>query len=228
MTEGAPTLAIVKAADRRLDVRYVGPVSGCYTLSDRSAPEGAGRLVYACRSQSISPTAIAVLAPVIGEVGDWLTARLDVIGIVRGQIVRPNRDGFVFQLAGDTAAQGRLAAKIEWLKRRNVRHDSDKRESKRFQPRDPRSTLVLTRGSIEKCFVIDLSGTGAAISSRQHPPVGASVVVGRLASHVVRHLDVGFAVSFDAQQEHDSVEGLATGFEPAAGDVAGIRAAAAH
>ncbi|HEY4169354.1 MAG TPA: hypothetical protein VGM96_21370 [Reyranella sp.] len=226
MTQGEVASAIVKVSDRRLDVRYVGPVNGCYTLSSHKSPDGGGPEVYACRTQSLSPSAIAVLAPVMGEVGEWLTARLDVVGILRGRIIRLNRDGFVFDVAADDAAQRRLAARIEWLKRRSVRLETDKREAKRFQPRDPRSTLVVARGSLERCFVIDLSATGAAISSKQHPAVGAAIVVGRLASHVVRHLDVGFAVSFDAQQDVADVEGLATGFEPAAAaSGSGIRAA---
>jgi hypothetical protein len=226
MTQSDASPSIAKTADRRLDVRYVGPVNGCYTLSSHKSPEGAVPQVYACRSQSLSPSAIAVLAPVMGEVGEWLTARFDAVGIVRGQIIRLNRDGFVFDVAADAAAQRRLAARVEWLKRRSVRLETDKRESKRFQPRDPRSTLSVARGSIEKCFVIDLSGTGAAISSKLHPAVGTAIVIGRLASHVVRHLDVGFAVSFDAPQNLEDVEGLATGFRPAAqGASPGIRAA---
>lgn len=200
-----------------MDVRYVGPVSGCYTLSERRSPEGGGVEVYACRTQSLSSSAIVVTAPVSGAAGDWLTARFDGIGIVRGWIDRLTPDGFVFQVIASEEQRQRLAAKIDWLKKMSTRQQNDKRHYKRFQPRDPRSALTFEDGAVSKCFVIDISRSGAAVSAPTRPEIGVGLVLGTLRSHVVRHLEVGFAVAFDAPQDAEGLEQLVTGYAPTDG-----------
>jgi hypothetical protein len=205
--------AAAKTPDRRLDVRYVGPVPGCYTFSDRKDPADELQ-VYACRTQSVSAAAIAMTAPVTGEVGERLTARFDGLGIVRGYVERQTADGFVFKITASDQNRIKLAAKILWLKQKHARQQSDKREHRRFQPIDPRSILGLGDGAVTKCFVIDLSSGGAAISASFKPEVGTKLVLGRVSAHVVRHLEVGFAVEFDAPQDVAGVEQLTTGFAP--------------
>jgi hypothetical protein len=208
------TSTVVRVPDRRLDVRYVGPVSGCYTLSDRRDIGSGGVEVFACRTQSISSISAAITAPVPGEIGDWLTARFDGIGIVRGWIDRLTKDGFVFQITATEAQRHKLAAKIDWLKKKAVRVNEDKRSYRRFQPRDPRSTLGLPDGGVERCFVVDLSRSGACLSTKYVPKVGEQLVLGTLACRVVRQLPVGFAVQFDAPQDAEGLEQLVTGYEP--------------
>ncbi len=204
----------VPIADRRLDARYVGPLNGSYTLSERNGAQGTGVEVFACRSQSISASAASVIAPAIGGIGEWLTARFDGLGIVRGSIIRHLSDGFAFGIVGSATQQLKLASKIEALMQRSIRVREDKRGYRRFQPRDPRSTLSLEDGRMLRCFVINISRSGAAVSAEYAPPVGAPVVIGTLACHVIRPLDVGFAVQFDAPQEAEGLEGMLTGYEP--------------
>lgn len=220
------TAATGRAPERRLDVRYVGPVSGCYTLSDHQKLEDGGIEVYACRTQSISPSAAAITAPVVGAEGEWLTARFDGLGIVRGWIERVTRDGFVFQIVGSEEQRHTLAAKIDWLKKKSVRLEQDKREFKRFQPRDPRSTLALEAGTVVKCFVIDLSRSGAAVSAPCTVTMGDIVVLGVLRARVVRPLAVGFAVQFDERQDAAEVEALVTGYELAKDKASAVKIAA--
>lgn len=210
----ATTGSIQRVADRRLDVRYVGPISGCYTLSERREIVTGDVEVYACRTQSISAAAAAITAPVAGDVGEWLTARFDGIGIVRGTIERHTADGFVFDIVASEQHRAKLAAKIDWLKKKSVRKQNDQRDFKRFQPRDPRSTLGLDDGRVAKCFVIDVSRSGAAVSCQYVPQIGEQLILGTLKCHVVRRLDVGFAVQFEASQDAEGLEQLVTGFEP--------------
>jgi hypothetical protein len=201
-------------ADRRLNVRYVGPINGSYTLSDRrSLPKG-GLDVYACRSDTISTSAASVTAPVRGDEGEWLTARFDGIGIIRGLIEKLTQEGFIFQIVASDEHRAKLAAKIDWLRRHNKRIQDDKRRFDRFVPADPRSAITFADGMVAKCFVIDISRSGAAVSAHHRPPVGEAVVIGILAAHVIRHLDVGFAVEFDAPQDAEGLEQLVTGYEP--------------
>ena len=210
----APSRSIAPGGDRRLDVRYVGPISGCYVLSDRREIVTGDVEVFACRTQSISGAAAAITAPVIGAIGEPLTARFERIGILRGTITRHTSDGFVFEIVASDQHRARLAAKVDWLKKKSVRKQSELREYKRFQPRDPRSTLGLGDGRVCKCFIIDLSRSGAAVSCQYVPRIGETLVLGTLTSQVVRRLDVGFAVQFEAVQEQEGLEQLVTGFEP--------------
>lgn len=195
----------------RLDTRYVGPIAGCYTLSERKDLGGGNPKVYACRTQSISATSIAITAPVRGAEGEWLTAKFDGLGIVRGSVARRTIDGFVFDVSASPEERAKLAATIAWLKSQRANKEADKRDHRRFRPRDPRSHLRIGGGEPMDCFVIDLSRSGAAISAATRPEIGERIVLGTLAGKVVRHRDVGFAMQFDSKQDAEDVERLATG-----------------
>jgi len=206
-------LSPVKVEDRRTEPRYVGVINGSYTLSGRRSGER-GVEVFACRARSISSVAAAVTAPVAGDEGEWLTVRFDGLGIVRGQIERIFDDGFAFSIIASDGQRARLASNIAALNRRSSRIEHDKRGYRRSQPADPRSTVTLPGGKVLRCFISDMSRSGAAVSADHVPEIGSSLVVGALACSVVRLLDVGFAVEFDAVQDETGLEGLLTGYEP--------------
>ncbi|ODT79890.1 MAG: hypothetical protein ABS76_18215 [Pelagibacterium sp. SCN 64-44] len=76
------------------NIRLIRSISGCYTLSSRKN-DGSGRSqVFACRTQSVSPTAIVLEAPVCGAVGETVLVKLVDVGILHGQIDRQLRAGF--------------------------------------------------------------------------------------------------------------------------------------
>ena len=110
MLTGSATGSIQRTGDRRLDVRYVGPINGCYTLSQHRNIGTGGIEVFACRTQSISAVAAAITAPDLGAPGERLTARLDGLGILTGSIVRQTPDGFVFQIDASDRDRAKLAA----------------------------------------------------------------------------------------------------------------------
>jgi len=204
---------IARVADRRLEQRFIGAINGCYTLSDRRLVRGMGVEVFACRTQSISPFAAALTAPVLGGVGEGLTARLDGLGIMRGEIERHLEDGFVFTLVASEDQRNKLAKRLSSLRRRSVVDVEDKRGFVRHKPIDPRSVITLSDGTAMRCFVINLSRSGAALSADIAPEIGTALVVGKLACTVVRPLDVGFVVKFDAVQDNEELELLVTGFD---------------
>jgi len=183
--------------------------------------------VFACRSVSISSSAAAVTAPVNGSEGEQITVRFDGLGIMRGRIDKLREDGFVFTILLSPDQRRKLAQKIDWLKRRQLRGERDKRGYQRQQPADPRSTITLPDGHILRCFVIDYSRSGAAVSADHLPAINSTVVIGALAARVVRHLDIGFSVKFDAVQDAEGLESLITGFEPAELNGMGRRLASA-
>lgn len=173
---------------------------GRYTLESRV------RQIFAIRVQSISPTTLVASAPVTGRIGETVTAHFVPFGNVRGRVARHIDGGFVIDLEGDQERRGKLARRIDWYKKRLFAGLSDKREHKRFMPREPRSAVVLHDGTVLPCLVIDLSSSGAAVSVDHSPAIGEPLAVGKAVGRVVRCLEVGFAVEFLTAIDRGEVE----------------------
>ena len=190
--------------EKGADVRFIGPVMGRYTLESRVRPSGVQ--IFAIRLQSISPALLVASAPVPGNVGEVITAHFVPFGNVRGRVARHIDGGFVIDIEGDHARRRKLAARIEWYKKRVFSGVTDKREHKRFMPREPKSAVVLADGTVLPCLVIDLSSSGAAISVDHNPQIGDPLALGTALCRVVRRLDVGFAVQFLTPIDREAVE----------------------
>lgn len=200
--------AVVSARPgRHDDVRYIGALNGCYTLSERrdTTADGAAP-VYACRLCSISPYQAVLVAPVVGKPGEAVAAHFKDFGLLRTQVARELPTGFVLDIDLDDEGRDKLAAKIRWRKQNATSHAPDKREYPRILPRLPRSVLTLADGKHLPCFVIDISRSGAAISASVLPGCGTPLAVGSMIGRVVRRLDIGFAVAFTEIYPQDQLE----------------------
>jgi len=190
--------------DKAGNPAYIGAVIGHYVLGDQVRLPGVN--VFACRARSISPKSFVVSAPVIGQVGDAITASFPQFGTVHGHIDHHVCDGFAVNIeAPDEQA---LAATIDALQHRLWSGDADKRGEQRFMPGEPRSMLVFPDGAVLPCLVVDYSASGAAVSADINPAIGTRLTIGEVAGQVVRLFDVGFAVSFDALQDLEEIEQL--------------------
>ncbi len=190
--------------ERRPDVRIIASLPGRYSLSD---VRGRGR-VFACRAIFVSPNAIALAAPVTGKVGERVTAYIDHLGKLEGPIGGLLKQGFVMNIAASEDERGKLAAKIAWLES-NKNHDApDRRGDQRTVPANPHSAMILPDGSVETCFVLDLSVSGAAISADTVPETGTVLAIGSVVGRVLRHFDGGFAIQFVERQSQDNVEAM--------------------
>jgi len=202
-----------KPAGERLDIRFVGVIGGCYILSSRAQDSAEARKVFACRTQSISPTGTVLSAPVSGEVGEALTLKLDDFNIIRGRIERVFDGGFVVQFDGDDKDRAEIAAKIDWIKKHKFRSAPDKRAQKRVFPPHPRTTVTMPDGQVKECHVIDVSRSGAAVSADISPDIGTSMTVGKVTGQVVRHLEAGFAIKFERLLEFEELGQLFTRYQ---------------
>jgi hypothetical protein len=165
-----------------------------------------GVQIFAVRLQSISPTMMVGSAPVTGRIGEAVTAHFAPFGNVRGRIARHIDGGFVVDIDTDQERSRKLAARIEWYKKRLFSGVTDKREHKRFMPREPKSAVVLHDATVLPCLVIDLSSSGAAISVDHRPEIGEPLALGKTVCRVVRKLEVGFAVQFLTPIDREAVE----------------------
>ena len=179
---------------------------GRYALASRMVLPGPQ--IFACRLQSISSQQLVAAAPVPGAIGERITANFEPFGTIHGVVARHIDDGFVVDVQCSDEERDKLASKIDWFKKRTFAGVGDKRQHRRFMPREPRSAIVLSSGEVLPCLVIDMSASGAAVSADHTPEIGEPLAVGRVVSRVVRTLEVGFAVQFVNVQEKDDVEDL--------------------
>lgn len=191
--------------DGLADVRFIGPVSGHYTLESRRL-RSKYLPAFVCRLQSISLKMLVAAAPVPGSIGETVNAHFQPFGTVHGHLSRHFDGGFCVDLDLDPDSRQKLASRIDWYNKRIFGGVPDRRTHKRFMPRDPRSILLLANGSRVPCLLIDVSGVGAAVSANIRPRIGAPLAVGQLVGRVVRHLDAGFAVQFVNEQRPGLVE----------------------
>ncbi len=184
--------AALKANAVQNDVRLIGGnINGRYTLSGEE-----GLRAFACRAQSISPSAIALSAPVSGKVGDSVALHFDDFGFLKGRITRLRDFGFMLDVLADEEERARIASKIRWLKKHAARTAADARAHRRSRPRSPRSSLLRADGTKVDCFLMDVSPAGASVSADHRPSIGEALAVGRVVGRVTRLLEVGFAVQF--------------------------------
>ena len=177
---------------------------GRYVLESRVRLPGVQ--IFACRLQSISVRHIVASAPVPGHVEEGVTIHFQPFGTLRGAVGRHIDGGFCMEIEADDEEREKLASKIDWYKKRTFAGVTDKRQHRRFMPREPRSAIVMANGTVLPCLVIDVSASGAAVSADIDPPLGEPLAIGKVVGRVVRKLEVGFAVQFATQQDQLTVE----------------------
>ncbi|MFL9499048.1 PilZ domain-containing protein [Rhodopseudomonas palustris] len=188
--------------ERRRFQRVKVHLLGRYMLPDRRE--------FPCQVINMSPGGLALLAPGIGNVGDRVIAYLDHVGRVEGKITRIIDNGFAMTLAATPRKRDKLAAQLTWLANRDILNLPEDRRHDRIVPRNPIAVLTLDDGSRMSCRIIDMSRSGAAIAAEQRPPLNSQVLLGRVASRVVRHLDDGFALEFVHEQLEETLEDSVT------------------
>jgi len=188
------------------DIRYVGVLSGCYTLSNKRDPLTGALKVYACRTQSISPDRLVLDGALFGEAGDRMAVKLEELGLLRGEVEKKLSTGLAVTLHMEEDERAKVGAKLAWIKKRRFKHIIDKRAHPRWFPRNPRTSIMFADGEKLDAFIIDLSRSGVAVSAEVKPPPGTPLAVGGVLGRVVRHIEGGFAVGFPALHDEKVVE----------------------
>ncbi|MBZ9937508.1 PilZ domain-containing protein [Mesorhizobium sp. BR1-1-16] len=189
-TTHRPTL---NAYDRRRYRRYEVALLGRYMLESRRE--------YPCQTIDISTDTLSLAAPIQGRIGERIIAYIDQLGRVEGTITRHAANGFVLSVVATLRKRDKLATTLEWLAERSLAQGIDERTGVRIVPRNPFSQLALPDGSLERCRVIDLSTTGAALALSARPALGTSVALGRIGARVIRHTEDGVAIAFASVQD---------------------------
>jgi len=197
------SLLLPLSEERRRFQRVQVNLLGRYMLADRRE--------FPCQVTNMSPGGMAIVAPVVGQSGERVIAYVDHVGRLEGVIARQFQNGFAMTIAATPRKRDKLAAQLTWLANRHILGLPEDRRHGRVTPRNPFARLILPNGVNVAVRLIDISQSGAAVTTEQRPEIGAPVTIGKTSGRVVRHLDDGFAVEFTRLQHSDFLEENVTG-----------------
>ncbi|MCQ8186126.1 PilZ domain-containing protein [Parvularcula maris] len=170
-----------RSARRHRRVELTMPISILYKGGER----GPGVL------SDLSLRGASVIAPKAPLAGDLVTLRIGDIGDLPARVRRLAPSGFAAELLGDRRARCALADALTI----HLNKPESFVRAVRY-PQDQDAVLQLDDGRVARCTVINLSETGAKLTTALIPLVGESVRVGARRGMVERHLPGGIAVSF--------------------------------
>lgn len=180
-------------ADKRRHKRYALTLKGRFMRQDKQE--------YECQLVDISAGGGAIASDIRPEAGERIVASLEHIGMLEGTIVRQTETGFAFRIMATKHKREKLIAQLMWLANRNELDSAEERRHERITPPNSLAMIQLGTDPAMTCRLIDISISGASISSTLRPPLGTDVTLGRLRARVVRHHGQGFGVEFTDLQD---------------------------
>jgi hypothetical protein len=195
-----------RGAERPQDVRIIVNIPTSFFVSSGRA--GGARSVFSGRAISLSTRTVALTSPVRVAKGDKIVACIDHLGKLEGEVCSLFARGFVMSIAATGEEREKLCRKIEWLEQHKNLDVSDGRTRPRFVPKNPRSQMISSDGRVERCKIIDISATGAAVAVENVPEIGCILAIGAVVGRVVRQFKGGFAVQFIEIMRDNNVAAL--------------------
>lgn len=196
----AKVLSAPASEENRRFQRVRVDVLGRFMLSDRRE--------YPCQVIDMSPGGAAIVAPVVGRLGERVVAYLDHVGRIEGMIVRVTETGFSMTIEASLRKRDKLADQLTWLANRQILGLPEDRRHERLIPRNPFTTITTPLGEKVPVRIIDISLSGAALGGAEGLKPGDIVQVSRTMARVVRVLDRGVAVEFSGQQPIETILAL--------------------
>ena len=170
------------------DVKTEQVLFGRFMLPDQSE--------HACSVVGLSVKGAEIRAAHLPTYGMPLIAYLEHFGRIEGIAKEATVNGFRLEFALTGARRERFLSRQAWLGTKHAGAAQDVRLYNRRQLTGARSRVVLSDGRDYPCEIIDVSLTGAAVTSTVLPALGSKVYLGKMLGSVVRYLDNGFALEF--------------------------------
>jgi len=159
---------------------------------------------FPCEVFNMSAGGMALRAPVTCQRGERIVAYLENLGRLEGTVARTFEGGFAVELRASAQKRERIANVLAWYANQDTLGAAERRHE-RYTPRIPEQKIILPSGEVHDCRVIDVSLSGASVSTSIKPPMDSVVVLGRLRGRVVRHHDRGIGIQFAEVQDPDSL-----------------------
>jgi len=162
---------------------------------------------FICRVLNICIGDADISTDEVVEEGERIVIYLETLGGLEGTVTRVFAGGFSLQLRATVRKQQKLAAQLTWLINQHELGATAQRRigHERYRLDNTPITVTFADGSTTQCSAIDVSISGAKLSSTVTPPVGAQIQVSKLAATVVRHHEGGFSVQFEGIQHVEAI-----------------------
>ncbi len=183
--------------ERRKHQRVSVNLAGRFMMPDKKE--------YPCQIAEMSPGDMVLYTPVTGNIGDHIVVYVDVMGRLSGNVARLFDGGFAIKFKVSPLKQDRLAEKLTWIINKDNNGSLDDRRHERLHPDNPASHLTLPDGRSYECKIIDISVSGAAVTSSVCPDIHTHITLGKTRGKVVRHLAEGFAIEFTAASPNQGI-----------------------
>jgi hypothetical protein len=180
--------ATPKPQERRRHARVKIAVLGRYMLEDRRE--------FPCQTIDISVGGLSLTAPVRGALGERVVCYFDALGRIEGHIVRHLEFGFAMTATMPATKREKLVNQLTWLANRKVLGLPEDRRHERIVPNDVNTLIRLPDGSQIAAKIVDISVSGAAVTSTAQAPMGTMLHIGKRPARVVRCFDHGMALEF--------------------------------
>lgn len=196
-------------ADRRRHARIHAPLRARVLTED-----GYER---PCVVSNISAGGALLKAKTAPPAGSYVVLYIDDVGRFEGKVVRSGQHSFAVDYRGRKSKSQRTADAIT-----AAVHYRGARLERRVSPRikqDAPATVILETGETLSCSILDISLTGASIEIDPRPPLGAQLILGRMAAKVVRRHEKGVGVVFSgpAQRMEEAIEQASVAPDPQSG-----------
>lgn len=162
---------------------------------------------HACQVVDVTSEGAGFLTASVPEMGQNIVAYLEEIGRVEAVSAVPIEGGFRVNFTLQGSRLERLQQRIKFLASRDP-EAKDSRRHARYEPSEKVSQISLPDGRVYNCEVLDISISGAAISTEVMPSVGTYVMLGKMRGRVVRYLDQGVAIEFVKQLDRGQMPSI--------------------
>ncbi|PZQ14233.1 MAG: hypothetical protein DI565_12440 [Ancylobacter novellus] len=162
---------------------------------------------FPSRAIKISTTHAAIVGGRRVEAGEIVVCYLDNVGILRGLVSRPLKDGFILALDVAATRKETVEEALKWHAARAAAV-AELRAAPRIVPLNRLVEVRLGENLVFRGVILNVSIGGAAIAMKpdERPFRGALVRTGSRYATVVRLLDNGVAVQFMHPLERDGFD----------------------
>lgn len=154
---------------------------------------------HPCQVTRATHLGAAFLTELNVPAGVKIVAYIDEIGRVEAQVADPLPGGFGVRFNLTEARQKKFNERLQWLRAKQQDGSIEQRAHNRFEPETSTSHITLPDGRVYPCEVIDISMSGAAVTTEVMPALGTYVMLGKMRGRVVRYIDSGVAIEFAKQ-----------------------------
>ena len=187
----------VRSADEQEQGQVV--LFGRFMLPDMSE--------HPCQVANVNTDRAVFLTNLDVPAGVQVVAYIDELGRIEAQVAEPVPGGFGVNFSLTAARLERFKERLNWLKNKDQDGSIDHRQHTRFEPAEAKSHITLPDGRVYPCEVIDISLSGAAVSTEVMPSLGTYIMLGKMRGRVVRYIESGVAIEFSKQLDPRSIPG---------------------